>query len=205
GADTRSARALAGFFSLAQIDAANFAAHRSGQLVNELDLAWILVGRGGAFAMLLELAHHRFAALGAGFEADKRLDERTAIGIGARHHRRFHDRRMFEQNAFDLERSNPIAGRDDNVVGATDEPQIAVAIAPREVAGEVPIATKRRGGLLGIFPVLQKQRWRTLGARADRKFADLVFGGFATVRPEHAQVVARKRTAHRTRLDFHPG
>jgi hypothetical protein len=45
---------------------------------------------------------------------------------------------MLHQRAFDFERANQMAGRLDDVVGASDEPEIAVRIAFAEAADWEP-------------------------------------------------------------------
>jgi hypothetical protein len=42
---------------------------------------------------------------------------------------------MLHQHAFDLERTDQVPGGLDHVVGAADEPEVAVGIAHREIAG----------------------------------------------------------------------
>jgi hypothetical protein len=48
------------------------------------------------------------------------------------------DGRVLDQGALDLERADQVAGGLDDVVGASDEPEVAVGVASGEVAGEVP-------------------------------------------------------------------
>ena len=50
------------------------------------------------------------------------------------------DRRMFHQRAFNFEWTNQMAGRFDHIVGATDEPEVTVAILLGEIAGQIPAA-----------------------------------------------------------------
>src|SRR5713226_5591925 len=60
--EASGAGALAGFFELAQFDAANFAADRFGQIVDELDLTRIFVRRGYALAVLTQFVGERITA-----------------------------------------------------------------------------------------------------------------------------------------------
>src|SRR5271166_3113670 len=73
---------LARFFLAAQLDAADLAADRLGQLVDEFYLARIFVGRRHALAMLLQLEHQPLAGLGAEPQLDEGLDDRAAIRVG---------------------------------------------------------------------------------------------------------------------------
>jgi hypothetical protein len=49
---------------------------------------------------------------------------------------------MLHQHAFDLERTDQMTGRLDHVVGAADEPEVAVRIAAGKVAAQVPAGAK---------------------------------------------------------------
>jgi hypothetical protein len=46
---------------------------------------------------------------------------------------------VLHQNALDLEGTHHVAGRLDDVVGPTDEPEVAVVIASRQTAGQIPV------------------------------------------------------------------
>jgi hypothetical protein len=47
---------------------------------------------------------------------------------------------MLHQRALDLEGADQVAGGLDDVVGAPDEPEVAVGIALGEIAGQIPFA-----------------------------------------------------------------
>src|SRR5207247_11255272 len=125
----------------AQLDAADLAAHGLRQTVDEFDLPGVLVGRGHAFHVLLELAHERVAREMAGPQDDEGLHELAAHRVGTRHDRRFDHRRVLEQRALHLERADAIPRRDDDVVSAADEPELAADIAPAAGPSHVPLAT----------------------------------------------------------------
>src|SRR5262244_572017 len=61
------------------------------------------------------------------------------------------------EDALDLMWRDPIAEGFDEVVAPAEEPQIAVGIEPRVVAGEKPAAAEDGGSLLGPIPVSQQQ------------------------------------------------
>ena len=71
----------------------------------------------------------------AGRERHERLDDLPGDRVGHADHARLGDRRVLEQRALDLERPDQVAGRLDDVVAAPDEPEVAVVVAAREVAG----------------------------------------------------------------------
>jgi hypothetical protein len=109
---------------------------------------------------------------------------------------------VLEERALDLERPDAVAGGDDDVVGASDEPQIAVLVAPGAVAGDVPFAAPRGRGLLRVLPVLAEER---RGRVAERQVADLARLDLRARLVDDADVVAGKRLPHRSRADRHPG
>ncbi len=53
------------------------------------------------------------------------------------------DRRVLDQRALDLERPDEVARGVDHVVGAADEPEVAVRVLAGAVAGDVPAVLKR--------------------------------------------------------------
>ena len=67
----------------------------------------------------------RLVAVG---EHDERLDDVAAQLVGRRDDRGLAHRRMLEARRLDLERADPVAGRDDHVVGAADVPVVAVLV-----------------------------------------------------------------------------
>ena len=71
------------------------------------------------------------ARLVAGFERDEGLDELADQRVGLADHAGLGDRGMLHQRALDLERADHVAGGLDDVVGAADEPEVAVGVALR--------------------------------------------------------------------------
>src|SRR5262249_61144579 len=105
----------------------------------------------------------------AGTEDDERLHDLPPDRVGARHHGRFEDGRVLEESALDLEGPDPVPRGDDDVVGAADEPEIAVLVAPGAVPGQVVLATSAGLRLFRVLPVLaEERRWRAApGGLAD--------------------------------------
>src|SRR5262245_1768370 len=81
---------------LPQVDAADLPAHRLRELGDEGDLPRVLVRRGGALDVLLELARQRLRADDAGLEDDEGLDSLTELLVGDADHRGLCDRRVLE-------------------------------------------------------------------------------------------------------------
>ena len=75
-----------------------------------------------------------------GFQRDESLDDLARGRIGLADHAGLGHRRVLHQRALHFERPDEVAGRLDDVVGATDEPVVAVGVAAREVAGQIPAA-----------------------------------------------------------------
>ena len=73
-------------------------------------------------------------------------------------HRRFGDHRMLHEGALDLERTDEVTGRLDDVVGASDEPEVPVFIDTREIAGEIPVAREALCVALGLVDVRAEHR-----------------------------------------------
>ena len=72
-------------------------------------------------------------------------------------------RRMLHQRALDLERADQVAGRLDHVVGAADEPEVAVGIAPARGRRS---DTSRRRSTFGSAPPRAGSRGTSTASRA---------------------------------------
>ena len=75
--------------------------------------------------------------------------------IGPRHHRRKLHRRMPVERDLDLDARNVLAARDDDVLGAVLDLDIAVGVLDREVAGVHPAAAERFGRRLGLLQIAE--------------------------------------------------
>src|SRR5262249_51640152 len=102
------------------------------------------------------------------------------------------------ERALDLERADAVAGRDDHVVRAADEPEVAVVVAAGAIAGQIPLAAPARGRSGRIFPVLEEERRRL---PAQRQVADLAGRKLGAVLSDDAQVVPREGLPHGPRSD----
>src|SRR5439155_26926654 len=109
--------------ALTQLDAPDLPAHRLRQRVHELDRPRIFVRRGDALHVVLQRTDELVTRLMAGMQHDEGLDDLATYRVRARDHRGLDHRRMLEQRTLDLERTDPVAGRADDVVRATDQPE----------------------------------------------------------------------------------
>src|SRR4029078_5179165 len=98
---------------------------------------------------------------------------------------------MALQHALDLVRRDAIAEALDDVVLAAQEPEIAVGIPPRVIAGEEPAIVLRVRGLLRLVPVLDEEP-RVVRGNADHSFAPAPDLG-ARLGIEELHIVARLR------------
>ena len=74
----------------------------------------------------------------ARLERDEGLHDLARHRVGHADHAGLGDGRVLHERALHLERADEVARGLDHVVGAADEPEVAVVVALREVAGQVP-------------------------------------------------------------------
>ena len=110
--------------------------------------------------MVLKFAYERVARRLAGAQHHEGFDDIPAIGVGAADDGRLQHRRMFEQRAFNLEGTDAVSARRDDVVGTADKPKVAVVVLLRPVAREIPLAAARRERLGLTFVVTAKKGGR---------------------------------------------
>src|SRR5439155_21783310 len=153
--------------------ALHFARRGHGQRLDEFYLTRILVRRQTRAHVGLELARQRGRAGDAVTELDERLDHLAAHRIGRADGGGQRDRRVALQAVLDLARADAVAAARDHVVLAPDEPEVAVAVLARQVAGERPVADELVARRLLVVPVPEKHH--RIGA-AHRHPADLTVG-----------------------------
>ncbi len=129
-----------------QQPAHDLAAARFRQVRAEIDLLRRHRGAEAPAGMAEQLAAQRFRGLVARLQRDEGLDDLAGHRVGLADDAGLGDRRMLHQRAFDLERADQVAGRFDHVVGPPDEPEVAVAIALRQIAGQVPAGRRSTSG-----------------------------------------------------------
>src|SRR4029079_7233328 len=126
-------------------------------------------------------------------------DDLAAVGVRLADHGALGDGDVLEQGALHLERPDPVGGRQDHVVRPASEPEVAVLVTDRPVAGHVPVATVDGRRLLGRVPVSGEQRGR-VSAQGD--VALLAGWALLAVEADYAYVVARRGEPHRPGPDL---
>ncbi len=146
--------------------------------------------------MLLQFLDQPVAGREARRQDDKRFDHLPSGLIGAGDHRRLGHRRVFPQGAFHLEGPDAVAGAENHVVAAADEPEVAVIIHVAAVAGQVPAVAEDRGGALRRLPVFLEKPHRACRFHPDRDVAFGIGGQQPAVAPDHPELDAGRRLAH---------
>jgi hypothetical protein len=90
--------------------------------------------------------------------------------------RRFENRRVNENRAFDFERSDALRFAGDNIVVSGDKPKITVFVDASAISRDIPAGTKTRARRFGKIPVTFKERrqirfYRNVSDFARRNFA----------------------------------
>src|SRR5918994_396203 len=128
------------FLALAELDPSDLAAGGLWQLFYELYLARVLVGGGLALAVVLDLPYQLVARIVVGGEDHVRLHHAAPFLVGHGYHGALGDRRVAYEDVLDLERPDTVAGREDHVVRAADEPDVPVLVPSSPVSGQVVVA-----------------------------------------------------------------
>src|SRR6476646_5384837 len=89
-------------FQLPQLDAPDLPAPRLRQLADELDLTRVLVRRGHALAVLLELCDERLVSRASRPQDDECLDDLAAVGVRLADHGALGDGGVLQQRALHL-------------------------------------------------------------------------------------------------------
>lgn len=110
----------------------------SGQGLDELHRARVLVGRRHRFRVRLQLDQERVADRKARPQDDEGLHDLSALSVGAADHSTGRDGGMHKQDVLDLRRADPVTGRVNHIIGPTVAPNIAPCVRGRAVACDVP-------------------------------------------------------------------
>src|SRR6266487_1737039 len=163
-----------------------------GQVVEDVDLAWVFVGGQAGARELDQLLPAGARPRTQRHEGDHLLAvERVRPADDPRHrHGRVRDQRLLDVPGEDVE---PAA--DDQVLLAVDHPQVAVLVEVADVAGMQPAAAQRLRGRLRRVPVAEHHAG---GAAAD--LAALAEGDLAVVLVQDADLIARQREPDRAEL-----
>src|SRR4051794_2876618 len=149
-----------GGLSSAECRALHLSTRRLRQFVREVDDARVLVRRGLALDVVLELGGQRLGGRDAVAQHDDRAHDAAALLVGRGDDRRLRHRGVGNQRGLDLERADAVAGGDDHVVEAALEVEVAVVVTADAVAGvptavrgwlaaEVADEERRHGGRVG--------------------------------------------------------
>ena len=87
--------------------------------------------------VLLQLVDQLLGRVHAFLERDERGDRLALDLVRAADDRGFGDARMIDERALDFHRADAMAGDVQHVVDAAEQPEVAVVVALRAVAGEV--------------------------------------------------------------------
>lgn len=139
----------------------NLPRHSLRKFVDELDFAGVLVRGEFGFDVRFDLLGERVRRRRIRTRDDKRLDDVPAFAMGLGDDRGLCDRRVLAKRTLDFERADAVARRENHVVGAAFEPEVAVFVHVREVARQIPLpvrAVDEAGTrLLGLVPVLREE------------------------------------------------
>src|ERR687898_117990 len=191
-----------GLLALPQLDAPDLADRGLGELFYELDLARVLVRGGLALAVVLYLPDQLLARLVVGGEDYERLDQVPPLFVGHSHYGALGDRRVAYEDVLDLERTYTVPGGENHVVRASHEPEVAVLVPGRSVAGEIVAVLHDGLGLVGLLPVLFEERGILSG---ERNVARLTRRAFVAFGVEYSYVAAGGGFTHRAGPDLHTG
>src|SRR6056297_3046296 len=156
GATRRKTKALLAerrLLALAQLYPANLPAGGRRQFLDVLDSAGVLVRGRLGLHVRLQLVGQLVAPLVPVREDDVSLDDVAPLVVRAGDRRGLGDRFVADQRVLDLERTDSVARRDDDVVRAALEEEVALLVHPGEVAGTVVVAVERLLVQLGLLVV----------------------------------------------------
>ncbi len=153
----------------AQLGPPDLAARGLRQLRREVDDARVLVGRGLALDVLLQLARELGRGGVAVAQHDDRAHDRAALLVGRGDGGGLGHGRVGDERGLDLERPDPVAGRDDHVVVAALEAQPAVVVfarrgrrcaraRPARAVGDPRRATSRPRALDALAEIAEEER-----------------------------------------------
>ena len=106
-------------------------------------------------------------------EDDRSLDYLSSYRIRCSAYAAFKHIRELHNNAFDLERSDAVAGGLDNVVNTSDIPEVAVLVLPRSIACVVNFIVPYLLGLFLIAVVAEEESAGAALVGADNDLAGL--------------------------------
>src|SRR5690242_4982216 len=109
---------------------------------------------------------------------------------------------MFFQGALDLEWPNAVTSAVDDIIGPADEPEIAVLVFIRAVAGNIPITANASSAGIWIAPVFPEHPDRALRLHAHCDVPFFIWWQRHTVVVNHLDLKTGRGFAHRTGFDL---
>src|SRR5258708_5518157 len=188
-------------FQLAQFDTADFTRNGLWQRLNKLNLAGILVGSRDPFDMLLDFAYQFGRGFIARSENDIGFHDLAAHLIGTGNDGRLGYGRMLLQGALYLKGAYAVTGADDDIIGTSDEPEVAIFVLVSTVSGDIPVTTNAGSSGIGIAPVFLEHPGWALRFDAHGNIAFFMRRQLTAIMINHAHIEAGRRSAHRTGLD----
>src|SRR4030095_8763627 len=161
---------------------------RFWQLADEFHGAWILVRSDSALHVLLQLACERVASGVTCARHDERLDDLAALLVARTDHRTLPHRRMLQQRGLYFRPGDVVTARDDHVVGARLEPEVAILVDVVAIASDVPT-------VLDIFELTRIVQVATAARAFDGQPSRVRARQRAALIVEHARLVAGQRLA----------
>src|SRR3954454_1666929 len=188
--------------ALPQLDPADLSRERLREVVHELDLPRVRVLRQPVAHKRADLGGELVTGIAALREHDEGLHDVAAPLVGGCDGGGLAHSRMLDARGLHLERANPVAGRDDHVVGAPGVPDVTLLVHHGSVLRVEPVAAERLARRLLVVPVAQRVMRVRPCPQAD--LAALAAGNLVLVLVEELHVPARHRPAHRALAHVHP-
>src|SRR6478752_7527459 len=185
----------------AELDAADLAGNRLRQLRHQLDAPDALERRQPGVQMPEDRQRRLRRTFNARDQQHVSLGDGKPDRIGTWHDRGLRDPVMFEQDAFKLERADAVVRRLEDVIGTSDESQVALLVGKYHVASAIELAVGA-AELAVIALIALHQARRTVDAEQQ---ADLPFLGGVAVGVGDLDAIAGHWAAHRSDLDVLAG
>src|SRR5215204_4250176 len=166
------------------------------EVADKLYLARVFVGGRVRLAVVLDLLRQFLRRLVVFADDYVRLDDASPVLIGHGHDGALDDRGMFDEDTLDFEGPDTVAGREDNVIGTSHKPEVAISVPISPVAGQVVSVAEDRLGRIRLLPVLFEQCGY---APEEGDVTSLVGRALVAFVVDDPHVAAGRRFAHRAR------
>ncbi len=143
--------------------------------------------------MVLQFLFQRFRGFVAFGERHHHLDDLPAIRIGHAGNGAFDDRRMADQRAFHLKRTDAIAGGFDRIVRTADEVIVSLLILPNHIAGVIHTLAEDPFRRLRVTIIAHTQAGRTSSAHIHAQFSLFAHFYVAALPIHHMDLIMREK------------